>query len=190
MQITEDEEQSVWTEEHEKLLKSAIGRNATLARAVHAYGEDYEDIVQEMRVAVWIELQRRYDANISKLSTFIYTVVRSRLIHWVSKLSRKRRRPDQPVMVVDDMETIEDLIDPSGMYSREEGVDPLTTVLNDEFWFTVRSALSAEFGEKDTDHFLNAMIYSEPLSPLNHYRKQRMRRATQHILTLYSKEVI
>lgn len=63
-----------WCEEIERMLRSAMVRYERLVRYIMSYGEEYDDVLQELRVRLWCRLGA-YDDRY-RLSTFVFTLVR------------------------------------------------------------------------------------------------------------------
>ena len=78
-----------WGEEEERLLRVALAKRKTYASILLGYGYQYDDILQEMRLACLTALRQHGDRW--KRSTLIRRAVHYRLMHLVRDEGKRAR---------------------------------------------------------------------------------------------------
>lgn len=173
---------SQWSDDIERMLRSAAARHDNLVRYIMSYGEEYDDVLQHLRIQIWMRLSE-YNGRYN-LSTFIFTLVKHELLRRVTYINRIRRagwRDRVSLEVESDdggLETLQ-LEDP-----RQRVDDEL---LRDEMLARLRRELSARFQEYEVEVFLSSLL-GECDFVLSPRKRARMMRIARAVASTYLEE--
>lgn len=78
-----------WDEDLERLVRSAAARYSRMVYVVTHCGYDYEDVLQELRLAVWQKVD--VSPETASLSTRVYRICFCELVNLIRKEGRRRQ---------------------------------------------------------------------------------------------------
>lgn len=169
----------VWNEDIERLLRFAVDRHGRLVRYIASYGEDFEDVLQHLRVELWRRLPL-YDGK-HRLSTFVFAVTRAELLRLAQFLNRPCRagwRDRVPLLLENEDGELDEYLEDTSLHMEED-------VVASEILEHVRRGLLGRYSEHEVEEFIGHITGSADISTLSRGKRAGMMRLTRRIINSY-----
>lgn len=160
-----------WDEEAERILLAAFKKHSYLVHQLRQCGEDDEDILQYLRIGIWMRLPR-YNTRYC-LTTFIFSSVRYLLLKRLEYLMRQRRAGHALTI------SLQQHWDDEDEECQLEIADPGVPLPEDQLVYQdmleyIRSELSRYYPEQLVDSFLNHVLAGDSRPNISYFRMSRL----------------
>lgn len=172
-----------WDEEAERILLAAFKKHFSLVQQLRQCGEEDEDILQDLRIGVWMRLPR-YNTRYC-LTTFIFSSVRYLLLKRLEYLSRQRRAGRAMTTSLQQYWEQEDGECPL------EVADPTVPLPEDQLIYRdmveyLRCELARWYPPQVVDLFLAHVLAGDPQPDISYFKRGRLRNLALQALHRYN----